>query len=364
MVRRLSIFYDPLRYDLASYESMGINREIDIQFTKLDASLMYYHYSRNATAEDRPCALVIASSGVAANLLLTWSETPVSTSIPRTLDLQVWGVREFQDSVSNGAVLVNDAIITARSSLIQLNSVPSIIITHLERDKDENTYQPTAMCSQSTVDATDPVANVRSGGVTNNWDDWGEINTLTYLLGDNPNVISATFSQRELYDLTVKNSKNFPYSYGDWRGKKRPRYSNIAAADATTGRFTIGVDVRQAPETFTAAWVTYPCKGMVAVTGQDIANKTSTGVFSSNSLQIVASFRPHSGFGGVTGGGHVYQFYNHLVFGKEFLRIELIVKIWLMWCVKTLLTYLAQGISLELTIPLMFRNIHNSYWEN
>ena len=61
---------------------------------------------------------------------------------------------------------------------------------------------------------------------------------------------------------------------------------------------------------------------MVAVTGADIANKTSTGVFSSNSLQVVVNWRPHSGFAGATPGDNVYQLYNHLLFGAEFLRIE------------------------------------------
>jgi len=61
---------------------------------------------------------------------------------------------------------------------------------------------------------------------------------------------------------------------------------------------------------------------MVAVTGSDIANKTSTGVFASNSLQVVIKWRPHSGFAGSTAGNNTYQLYNHLLFGKEFLRIE------------------------------------------
>ncbi len=67
------------------------------------------------------------------------------------------------------------------------------------------------------------------------------------------------------------------FSYDDWRGRKMPRSSNIVAQDATTGNFRVGVATEQAPETFTVNWRSYPCKGMVAVTGADIANKTSTG---------------------------------------------------------------------------------------
>lgn len=112
----------------------------------------------------------------------------------------------------------------------------------------------------------------------------------------------------------MKNCKEYPYTYDDWRGRKRP--------EAANGAWRSAVAVQQTEEDNTAAWNDYPCKGMVAVTGQDIANKTSTGVFASNSLQVVVNWRPHSGFAGGTEGNNVYQLYNHLLFGKEFLRIE------------------------------------------
>lgn len=285
---------------------------IDIQLTKLDASMMFYYYGRGS-ANTRPPALNILPGGVAANLILYWAEVPSSTTIPRSLDLQTWNVREFQDVTNNGAVSVNLTSRDDRSSLIQLNSVPSLILTHLERDKDNTDYQPVAYTSQRNAIGAAP-QNVRVGGAIHSWDNYGEINTITYLLGDRPNVISATFSQRELYDLTQKNSKNFPYRFDDWRGRKRPV--------TNAGAFQSGTDARQSVEVNIAAWQDYPCKCMVAVTGADIANKTSTGVFSSNSLQIVVNWRPHSGYAGGTAGNNVYQLYNHLLFGAEFLRIE------------------------------------------
>lgn len=64
--------------------------EVDIQFTKLDASMMFYYYGRGV-ANTRPPALNILPNGVTASLLLYWVETPVSTSIPRSLDLKFTG---------------------------------------------------------------------------------------------------------------------------------------------------------------------------------------------------------------------------------------------------------------------------------
>lgn len=156
--------------------------EIDIQFTKLDASMMFYYYGRGS-ANTRPPALNILPNGVTASLLLYWAEVPVSTSIPRSLDLQTWNVREFQDVTNAGAVSVNLTAREDRSSLIQLNSVPSIILTHLERDKDNPDYQPVAYASQNNIISA-AAANVRQGGAIHNWDNYGEVNTITYLLGE------------------------------------------------------------------------------------------------------------------------------------------------------------------------------------
>lgn len=284
--------------------------EIDIQFTKLVESLMYFYYGRGGEdADNVPPSMTIQASDVEANLILYWTEVPVSTSIPRSIDLQTWNVREFQDSIGAAP---NDVAAEKTSTLIQLNSVPSLIITHVERNRDIDEYQQLA--ATSNVGADNAQTRIRAGGLNHSWDEYAEINTITYLLGDRPNVISATFSQRELYDLTMKNSKQFPYTYADWRGRKRPIYAS--------GAFQAAAGTQQGLETVTAAWHTYPTKCIVAVTGADIANKTSTGVFSSNSLQIVVNFRPHSGFAGIAGFPSSHLLYNHLIFGKEFLRIE------------------------------------------
>lgn len=85
---------------------------------------------------------------------------------------------------------------------------------------------------------------------------------------------------------------------------------------------TVGAAVNAPNQDYNIEWLQYPCKSMVIVTGADIANKTSTGVFSSNSLQVVVNWRPHTGYGGIDGGVHQWQLLNHLIFGKEFLRIE------------------------------------------
>lgn len=289
---------------------------IDIAFTKLDASLHFYLFGRTNQLANRPPALTIPSTvgSVKADLLLYWATPPVSYSIPASIDLPSWDIREFQDSVTTPA---DNVFTNSISSLIQLSSVPSIIITHLETDKDSVNYQPSALFSQSnTFDAA--AANLREGGAVTNWDFYGEILGITYLLGDRPNVItSVSFSQRELYDLTVKNSGNkFPYTFDDWRGRTRPEYENgtFLLDDAT--------DVIAGVPDLSADWVVYGCKGMVAVTAADIANRASPGVFTSTSLQIKIDWRPHGSFAGSSPGNGSYIMYNHLIFGRSFVRVE------------------------------------------
>ena len=285
--------------------------EIDIQMQKMAASILYYHYARSNN--NQAVALNIASNAVSANLLFYWTEVPVSYNIPASVDIPSFTIREFQDSPTTDPS-INDANVSTRSQLIQLNSVPSLFITHLEIDKDAVTYQALSGASQTARDDEDPAANVRTGGAVQNWDNFGEIDSIQYLLGDRPNVISVSFGQREIYEITRKNCKNLAYSFDDWRGRKRPVYGG--------GEFLNNAATTQAIQNFTVPWVTRPCKGFVAVTASDLANKTSTGVFSSNSIQIVVNWRPHSGFAGYLPGNMNYQLYNHLVYSKEFLRIE------------------------------------------
>lgn len=172
---------------------------------------------------------------------------------------------------------------------------------------------------------------------------------------DRPNVISTNFTQRELYYLTQKNSKTpYPYDFDDWRSHRRP------TTDASS---------RQAP---IPDWQNYASKCVVCLRPKDLAEKISDGVFAPNSFQIrvngVARDGTHS-YGVDT--AQNYRMYIHLFFGRHFLRIEPWLKIWLfiavlwgLWCVKALLTCLVQGTSLEIYLPLIHKNMYNSYREN
>lgn len=63
--------------------------EIDIQFTNLVASMMFFFYGKPSVGNNRPAMVIVDSAtNPAANLLLYWAEVPVSTNIPRSIDLK------------------------------------------------------------------------------------------------------------------------------------------------------------------------------------------------------------------------------------------------------------------------------------
>lgn len=313
--------------------------ELDIQFTNLVASVLYPRWIQSVTTANTFGRLGFATNvatavPLAADLKLYWYEVPVNMSIPRSVDLQTWNVREYQTAVetdAEGTVFAQ----AVTSDLIQLNSTPTLIMIHIERDKDDAMYL--ARCPAKAdelarifIDTAEIVANdlpdlLRAPGAANfantgvvatnasvanagihSWDSYCEITDVEILLGDRPNVISTNFTQRELFYLTQKNSKSpYPYSYEDWRSVKRP---------------TTDSSNRQLPA---VAYGSYASKSVVCFRPKDLAERIPDGVFAPNSFQVrVNGVRRDGTHGYGNGDDQTYRMYIHLFFGKHFLRIE------------------------------------------
>lgn len=305
--------------------------ELDIQFTNLVASVLYPRWIQSVTTNNTFGRLGFATNvatavPLAADLKLYWYEVPVNMSIPRSVDLQTWNVREYQTAIETDAEgTVFATAIT--SDLIQLNSTPTLIMIHIERDKDDAMYlarcpakaddigvqvlDGAAAADALSVPNGDPsgitVANasVANAGI-HSFDSYCEITDLEILLGDRPNVISTNFTQRELFYLTQKNSKvPYPYSYEDWRSVKRP---------------TTDVSNRQLPD---VAYGSYASKCVICLRPKDLAERIPDGVFAPNSFQVrVNGVRRDGTHGYGNADDQTYRMYIHLFFGKHFLRIE------------------------------------------
>lgn len=271
--------------------------EIDVQFQNLTASVLYYRYAEKIN--DAGVAPFLDITSLAADLKLYWYEVPVNTSIPRSIDLNTWNVREYQTPIVSSAP--GAGIVGLTSDLIQLNSVPTLIMVHVEVNKDDGDYK----CQAASRDDDLAGTAVAIDGV-HSWDSYAEIQSLQFLLGDRPNVISTNFTQRELYALTQKNSKKpYPYDFEDWRSSMRP---TLTAA---------GVPIPGNP------YARNGSKCVVFLRPKDIAEKISDGVFAPNSFQVTGNFTIRDGTHGYAPASNkTYRLYIHLFYGKHFLRIE------------------------------------------
>lgn len=275
--------------------------EIDIQFQKLSESIFETRYLTATTANSNSRIVV---SALSADLLLYWYEMPVHLDIPASIDLQSWQVREFSQPV---AALQNGFTRTGiDSQLIQLRAVPSFIMLSCVIDKDAVTYDGSALSRDDDANGTNPSVQVQD-----NIDFNCSFDSIEVLLGDRPLVIGTTFSQAELYYLTVKNSKYpYPYSLQEWVGKRYPQNVSVAggAAPVISGA---------------GDWFRMRSRMVVMLRPKDLAEKISDGVFSPTTLQFRTSVSAKSGYAGFNPNIiKDYRLYVHVFDSKSFLRLE------------------------------------------
>ena len=287
--------------------------EVDIQFNpdKLAASTMFYRYAHADTDNE---VKNLAITALAADLLLYWYEVPVSMSIPRSVSLQTWNLREFQDAV--GQVANGGPTVSVTGQLLQLRSVPSFIILHAERNKDDAAYLCRSMVSDDDFLGTGAAGSANAAGLSvantnHSLDTYMQIKSMNVVLGDRPNVISVQFTQRELYQLTLKNCKyeGFSLAFKDWLGTYSP-HVNMAANVVDDGPLPTG------------AYDFQLAKSFVVLQPKDIAQKVSSGVFFPTSLQFEVNLAARDGACGLAGGNLSYTLFTHVVVGKHFLRLE------------------------------------------
>lgn len=274
--------------------------EIDIQFQKLSESIFETRYLQSTTANSNSRVVV---QDLEADLMLYWYEMPVHLDIPASIDLQSWQVREFSQPIAG---LVNGATANQDSQLIQLRAVPSFIMLSCVIDKDQIAYDGSALSRDDDANGTNAATQTQD-----NIDFNCSFDSIEVLLGDRPLVIGTSFSQSELYYLTVKNSKYpYPYSQAEWVGKRYP--ANESAVGATIP-FLDGAQ----------NWQLMRSRMVIMLRPKDLAERISDGVFSPTTLQFRTTVRAKSGYAGFNpGAAKDYRLYVHVFDSKSFLRLE------------------------------------------
>ena len=301
--------------------------EIDAQFNpqKLAAGTLFYRYAQSTNANQTPKDLIMTNLN--ANLHLYWYSVPTTFAIPRSVDCQSWNIREFVSPVDGGTPVANGTIAgnVTTTDLLQLRSPPDLILMHAQRRQDVNDYVCRSMVADENYLGLNQTGSADDIGAvianpTHSLDTFAEIVSVQVILGDRPNVISANFTQRELYDLTVKNCKYYGFSqdFETWKGPYALHTScpnpdvldEIAAPTSLAGGNAEGELQIQLSKAF------------VALRPSDLAEKVSSGVYFPTSLQFQVQFRNRDGAAGLAGGDHAFDLFTHVISSKNFVRIE------------------------------------------
>ncbi len=296
--------------------------ELDIQMQNFSQALFYYRHAEHAANADRIGQLSVADITQAA-LTLYWYRMPDKTVVPRQLVYQTWSVREFVTTIDTGAVVNNDAntATTVQSDLIQLHSIPTLIVISAQRNRDDATAGQAYV--QRSVLARDTGAdqNRLSNNPSNNaLDNYMEIESIEIEMGDKTGIIDTATRQEELYYITKRNSiiKDFPYDFEHWRGRKAPVLDAIAQG-AQDQNSVAGASSGQVAN--------YCSRCFLAFRPKDLGIGMSDGVQHNITFKITrANLRARSNIPSQQAAGagfnHSYRFYVHVFYGKHTLELS------------------------------------------
>ena len=281
--------------------------QLNLQLSNFAASMMFY---RMAVTNDDIMGFLSVPSITTANLLLYWYKPPEKMEIPRQIVYQTWSVREFVRSVNNGAIVPNyTQNIDTVSDLIQLHSIPTLIVMSAKRDQDSTTAGTVYKCtSLAAYDETQP-ENRSSGDPSNNsMDTYMSIEEIEIQMADKSQLINTTIKPIQLYDMTLKNSiwKDFPYEFREWYGK----ISTVPDSD----RLVLGSN---------DLVTNYPARCFLAFRPKDLGIGLSDGVAGSITLKVTSmKLRAHSTFPGTNPIlNFKYIFTVHVFYGKHTLTL-------------------------------------------
>lgn len=285
------------------------NWELSMQFQRFVPSVFYPFCSVHGNAGTEINYLHFSRVANTNNLtqmdlLLYWYVPPLTESIPQSISLQSYYIREFVATAPRSLRINSNATVTGGfdSGLIQLQDVPDLIVFHAEADKD-STAGYNSVFATTSQDIRGTAANLRSNAAEWNiacYDDFCEISAVRIIIGNTPNVIDTSFTQEELYQLTAKNSAGMTHDFSRWRGLLK------GTTDAANNNG-------------------YPGQCFVALRPSDLSEYFSPGTNAPISIQITATLTARSSvYPHIAGAAdtRVYSGYVHLLYGKRMLNIS------------------------------------------
>lgn len=184
--------------------------DIDIGFDRLAANVFFPRYIYREDIETP----YLAIRDLSADLYLYWYIPPPTMSVPRSLSFQSWQVSAYSKST---AELDRGDSVRIDSDIIQLKEMPTLILLHAEISRSTDEYE--SVFQTFSDRGIDPPPAVTCDG-PNNINEYLKLSALEISIEGRPQTINKYFTLRELFDLTVKNSKaeDFPYAFHEWAG--------------------------------------------------------------------------------------------------------------------------------------------------
>lgn len=215
-----------------------INYEIVVN--KLAANCFYYHYGQTSVGFEP--VFLVSSEFSNAELVLQWIkpkdlkieyEKPFSNihgigstmynytsmTIPSEVKLQSWNLNHKTYPVNSGNILNDGAAAVVTIPVENTYQIPSYILMFATTDKDNENYQAFAATFSDNIGANPgtsfDVTSLEANPV---------MTALSIDINTDKDTINNRYDSRELYNITLKNSKkDYPYDFAKYLGGRQRR---------------------------------------------------------------------------------------------------------------------------------------------
>jgi len=204
---------------------------INFSLSKYGANMCtpyYGYYGAGAIAPNHQYRIFFEDDGIiSAELVLKWVKPRKElVSLPDQVKLRSFNYDHRKYNILPNPV-VNDTSTTFNLQNLYTYQVPSQLLLFATVDKDSDSFQANFLRNQTDIAASEisfPNSNAFESNLIIN-----SLNIRTNVNGGDT-VIDNNYNQRELYNITVRNSnEDFPWSYDKFQGEKieNPTTNNI-----------------------------------------------------------------------------------------------------------------------------------------
>ncbi len=216
-------------YDKSWYKNMSSlipyikQVALDISLNDLAANTLIYLYSRRVIgiAPQPRASRLTAVSIVSAELVVEWvrPRTEMLLSLPPSIDIQSFFIDHREFVMNNGDDIAYQTNSTIDIQNLIIHQVPSYMIFYATVNKDSPNYECVSISSSRDIGGVDLLVTSDLDSAETNLQLVDNTFALRLNSMGGDSVIDTRYSNRELYEITLKNSiKDAPWNHRQWTG--------------------------------------------------------------------------------------------------------------------------------------------------